>query len=300
MNLQEHTRCPPNDTGLCAHCGQPLPAAQLSLHVYGAKRVNPAGLAVTVLFHVLLLAVFLLRPEVKKKPPAPPRTDITYIAPVAPKAKPPAPKPVTKPGVRVKRAPSHSAVARLPNTIHLPNEQPPPRLEPVPSPEPVVVKIDPAEDMSAMIEARRRARGQGEQPAEESAAERGNRIARANIASANGKKGGKGSSESVFEVRGLAFSSRELKFNTAFQQTGRSRLRLVTVELGTEPDIETAVVKQMIEMIRDVTKDDLVWTYDKGEPNERRIVLSARKQDTEELAAFLMKEYFPAHRPPRR
>ena len=289
MNLRDHPHCLPGDAGSCPQCGQPLPATQLPLHVYGANRVNPAGLAVTVLFHVLLLAVFLLRPDVKTKPPAPTRIDITYVVPVPPKPKPPPPKFRPNPGEPARVAPSQAAMARLPNTISLPAEQAAPPPEPE---QPAVVKIDPAQDMAAMIEARRRARGQAEQPAEESEAERGNRIARANVDAANGRAHGTGSR--TWAVLDKSFSMAVVQVDMAVPGQ-RSRLVQVRVELGDERDIETAIIKAMVQIFQARANKDIAWVE---ENPPRTIRLSGRKSDTAELTDFLMKNFFPDYRPP--
>ena len=298
MILRDHSHSLTDDTGVCATCGQPVPAEHHCAPGYGERRVNPGGLAVTVLLHLLLLAVFLLRPQAVKKPAPPASVSITYINAVPPKPKAAA---KAKPTPVKSKAPERIEMARLPNTITLPRQQPVTPVPPVePEPPKVIPKLDPAEDMAARIEARRRERGQSDQPAEESEAERGNRIARANIASANGAKGGTGQTESMFEVTGTSFAMRDVKFDTEFMKSGRHRLRQVRVELETETDIETAVVKKMIEIIRTQTTSYFTWTNDKGTDRERKLILSARPEDTAELTAFLMKQYFPAYRPPRR
>jgi hypothetical protein len=73
-------------------------------------------------------------------------------------------------------------------------------------------------------------------------------------------------------------------------------LTAVTVERGSDPDIETAIVKKMIELIRKEKTGDFEW--DSHRLN-RVVTLSARPQDTDELMAFLYKEMFPEYKPPR-
>jgi hypothetical protein len=294
--LRDHSHSSPDDTGICAHCGQPLPAGHGHVHGYGDKRVNPAGLAVTVALHVLLLLAFLLHKELATKAPPPSGAEITYIAPLPgkPKKKEMAksvPKPVKrdKPVVVMK-------MERLKNTITLPNEKPV-ATEPEP---PKMLKVDPAEDMSAQIEARRRARGQAtsEQPGEESEADRGNRIARENIAAANGRSHGDDRNETggVFSISDKSFSSADLKFRGWNPNFKRRWLQQVKVELGGERDIETAIVKKMIELIRKEKTGDFEWDSHRL---QRVVTMSARVQDTAELEAFLFKEMFPEYRVPR-
>jgi hypothetical protein len=142
-----------------------------------------------------------------------------------------------------------------------------------------------------MIAKRRAARNaanpQPAEPAVETADERGQRIARANIAGAQAKSGtgGKDDSGGIFSVD-KSFHSAEVKFrgwNTNFK---RNWLQQVHVEQGAEQDIETAVVKKMIELIRKEKPGDFEW---ESRRLGRVVPMSARKEDEKELAAFLFK-----------
>lgn len=263
---------------------------------YGARRVNRAGVAVTVLLHLLLVAIYLLRPQTEKTAAPPSGATMVYIAPLAegkpkPKSKPQASKPVKQ----AKSAPLK--IQRLPNTITLPNEKPVEIVKEEPK------KVEPPQevDMAAYVEARRRARGavESEQPAEESDNERATRIAKANIAAANGRSRGDDRNETggVFSVSNKSFASADLKFRGWNPNFKRRWLQQVTVELGKEPDIETAIVKKMIELIRKEKTGDFEWDSHRL---QRVVKMSARVQDTAELEAFLFLEMFPEHRPATR
>lgn len=269
-----------------------MPAGHGHVHGYGDQRVSHTGLAVTVLLHVLLLLAFLLRPHTVKPPPPPEGGSIAYVAPLPPK-----PKPRQAPPRKTERAPERVPMARLPNTITLPKEPPPPPPRPEPDP-PKIVKADPADDMAAMIEARRRARGQVDQPAEESEAERGNRIALANIGAANGRSAGDGRGESkgMLSVTDITFNSAQVKLDTKYLGINRISLKQETATLGGEIDIETAAIKKMIDMIAREGIVDFTYTT----RTERKVALSTRPEFRAELQAFLMKEIFPNYRPPRR
>jgi hypothetical protein len=292
--LRDHSHLPPDDTGICPHCGQAMPAGHGHVHGYGDKRVSHTGLAITVLLHVLLLLAFLLRPHTVKPPPPPEGGSIAYIAPPPSKPKAP-PKPVKV--APAKRVPERIDMVRLPNTITVPKEPPPPPPRPEEAEPPKIVKADPAEDMAAMIEARRRARGQSEQPAEESEAERGNRIARANIGAANGRSvgDGRGESKGMLSVTDLSFNSAQVKLDTKYLGINRISLKQETATLGGEIDIETAAIKKMIDMIARENIVDFTYTT----RSERKVALSTRPEFRAELQAFLMKEIFPNYRPPR-
>jgi hypothetical protein len=292
--LSEHAHFSPDSSGICAHCGQPLPAEPVPR--YGDRRVNHIGLAVTVALHLLLVLIYVLKPQKESTAPPPAGEAITYVAPLPGKPKKKelaaaAPKKV------VARKPEVVKIERLPNTITLPNEK---RIEP-PPPEPPkpVPQFDPSQDMSEMIAARRRARGQdAEEQQGESEQEKGMRNALANIASANGRSKGDDRNETggVFSVSNQSFSSAQLKFRGWNPNFKRRWLQQVDVQLGGERDIETAIVKKMIELIRKEKTGDFEWDSHRL---QRVVTMSARVQDTAELEAFLYKEMFPAYRPPK-
>ena len=293
--MRDHSHFSPENTGYCAHCGQPLPvAAPLG---YGSKRVNRTGLVITVLLHLLLLLAFWLQPDKKNKIAAPPSgAEMVYIQPLKDGQPKRAPREsVPKPRKPVKAAPPPK-IERLPNTITLPQEKP----APVVKEEPKKAEPPVEPDMASYIEARRRARGQttSEQPAEESEDARATRIAKANIAAANSRAQGSDDSNQtggVFEYSNKTFASADLKFRGWNPNFKRRWLQQVRVELGTEPDIETAIVKKMIELIRKEKTGDFDWDSHRL---QRVVKMSARVQDTEELQAFLYLEMFPTYRPP--
>jgi hypothetical protein len=290
--LRDHSHTSSDSSGYCEHCGQPLPD-----HVprYGERKPNPIGIGVAVLVHLLIALFYLLQPHTEKHAPPPAGGAITYVMPLTNKAKPPqqqASKPITKqkPQKPVKQAPVQ--IKRLPNTITLPDEKPP---EVVKEEPPKKAREVPQEvDMSAYIEARRKARGAAEpsESVEESASERGNRIARANIAAANGKSRGDDENDSggVFQVINKTSLTAEVKFRGWNKNFQRRWLKQVPVEIGKEPDIETAIVKKMIELIRLEKDGDFEW---ESHRLQRTVKMSARLKDQQELEAFLFLEMFP-------
>jgi hypothetical protein len=58
-------------------------------------------------------------------------------------------------------------------------------------------------------------------------------------------------------------------------------------------DVELAIVKRMIELIRTHYKGDFTWESHKL---GRAITLSARLEDNEGLEAFMMREFFEGRR----
>jgi type IV secretory pathway VirB10-like protein len=274
---------------------------------YGEQDGNRRyGLIVAIAVHVLLVAIWYFQPTVKPQhaaarsgeaivwlpPLAPTKPTTKPKAEAAPKAaKPSAPSRVTPPRV--------TQVKRLPNTITLPKEKP--VQDPPPPPPKEVAKVEPeVTDMQAYIDAKRKARGAPSQSdsTEESQSAKGMRNALANIGAINGR-GGQDPNETggVFSVSNKTFNSADVKFRGWNPNFKRRWLTAVTVERGGDPDIETAIVKKMIELIRKEKTGDFEW--DSHRLN-RVVTLSARPQDTQELMDFLFKEMFPEYKPPRR
>jgi len=294
--LRDHFLHLAEGSEVCPHCGQPLPKA---VAPYGERRTSRVGLAATVGLHLLLLAIYLLRPEndEKRAKPSAPQSETVWVAPQPskPQRREQAPKPVLKPS-RTKPHPERVQIQRLPNTITVPNEKPVEvaKAEPKRAPPQEV-------DMQAYIEARRRQRGvpdASDQPAEESEQARGMRNALANIAAINGRgNDNRNDTGGVFSISNRTFHSMDLKFRGWNPSFKRRWLTQLTVEQGNERDVESAVVKKMIELIRREKTGDFEW---ESHRLGRVVTMSARLQDTEQLTAFLFKEMFPDYKPPVR
>ncbi|KQV33926.1 hypothetical protein ASC93_26205 [Massilia sp. Root335] len=297
--MRDHSHIPMEDSDVCVHCGQPLPGRKVV--IYGQKGPNRTGIAVTIALHLLLVAVWLFQPKPEHHAPPKAGEAIVWLPPLKPNkpaAKPAeqAPRKTAKAAASKPTPPRVTHVQRLPNTITLPHEKP---VEEKPQPT-KEDKAPPQEvDMQAYIDAQRKRRGAPAQTdqAEESEAARGNRNALANIAAINGR-GGQDPNETggVFSVTNKTFSTADLKFRGWNPNFKRRWLTAVTVERGSEPDIETAIVKKMIELIRKEKSGDFEW---ESHRLNRVVTLSARPQDTQELTNFLFKEMFPEYKPPR-
>lgn len=297
--MRDHFHIPLDDSDVCAHCGQPLPGHKEV--TYGQQGPNRIGLAVTIGLHLLLVAIWLYQPKHQSSPPPKAGEAIVWLPPEKPNK--PAPKAQPEPKQNVKTSPSKpkptvTRVERLPDTITLPHEKHVEETKPEPKPK-EETKLQPDEtDMAAYIEKRRQARGaRSEQPAEESDAQRGMRNALANIASINGR-GGQDPNETggVFSVTNKTFSHADVKFRGWNPNFKRRWLTTASVDRGNEPDIETAIVKKMIELIRKEKTGDFEWD---SQRLNKVVTMSARPQDTAELTAFLYKEMFPDYKPPK-
>jgi hypothetical protein len=293
--LRDHSHFSVDDGDFCTHCGQPLRAPE---PVYDGRSSSRTGLVVTILLHLLLVAVYLFQPPHKeKKMAAAPGAEIMYLSPVPSRPKPQqqAPKKAVKTPNKPRPAPERVQVRRLPNTITLPDEKPVEVAKAEPKPQAPPQEVD----MQAYIEARRKQRGAPEPsdtPTEESDASRGMRNALNNIASVNARgQDDKNETGGVFSVTGQTFSSATLKFRGWNPNFKRRWLTQVTVELNGERDIETAIVKKMIELIRREKKGDFEWDSHRL---QRVVTMSARPEDTATLQAFLYKEMFPKYKAP--
>ena len=274
---------------------------------YGERRTSRTGLALTIGLHLLLVALYFYQPERTEKKAAPPAGgEVVYVAPLSKPAPPPPQKSATskptRPSTKAPQTPpTRPRVERLPDTITMPDEKPVEvaKAEP-PPPEPKREEIPPTMDMADYIAKRRQARGATDPSTttEESEAARGTRNALANIAAINNRgREDKNESGGIFSVSNKTFHSMDLKFRGWNPNFKRRWLTAVTVEQGSEPDVETAVVKKMIELIRREKTGDFEWdSHRLG----RVVTMSARPEHTAELQAFLMKEMFPEYRPPAR
>ena len=256
---------------------------------YGSQGVSRTGLAVTVLLHLLLLLLYLVPSDKEQHAPPPSGTEITYIKelPGKPKLIEPA-KPTVKPVKPVKvRKPEVVLVERLPDTITLPDEKPVKQEEPEP---PKVAAPAPVEDMSARIAARQAARAeQKAQSGEESEADRGNRIARANIQSANGKTYGDDERETDVSIKVVSFNHAVIRFDGWNEKFKRPMASVVDAELGLERDIETASIRRLIAIMRSGGASDVIFN---SRRLSKKVTLSLRPGDTDTLEEFLFKEYF--------
>ena len=217
----------------------------------------------------------------KKAEPAPPT--------------PPAPPDVVKPKRRV--SPPRATLRPRPRPAP-PRDTAPPlvALESPANPAvaPPAATPPPEGDFMASIEARRRARGEAAaSPPAETDDERGKRIAMANIASQQRSLNpgfDREDSGGIFQIKRIGFSDAEFLFRGWSSTARRNWAQQVEVRQGNNPDIRIAIIRKMIEIIREQKPSDFVWESHRLGKN---ITMSARIADTPKLEAFLMREFFP-------
>jgi len=167
-------------------------------------------------------------------------------------------------------------------------EPPPPSPQPPTPPAPRPPAI-PELDMAAMIEARRAAR-----QSMQAAAPRSNlpptqeQLAQANIQRnlMMDRGGGVGG---VFQILRKSTRTGEFAFNGWRPDTEKRWREVIEVDAGQGGDIERAMVRKMIELIRGHYNGDFRWD---SQVLGRVVVLSARPEDQEGLEDFLMREFF--------
>jgi hypothetical protein len=261
-----------------------------------------AGIAVSIFVHLLLLWL-LLQPHAIVQKAKPRGAEMMFIAPLAAvtpvKPKTPQPKPKPKPKQAEIAAPSRAKPAVL---AQREIAAPPPAVV-QPPPDVIQREAPPADDMMAQIEAKRQRRAdtQSKTPAESAPSEeddnqRAKRVALANIAGLQGRAAGnqKEDSGGVFQIRNKGYHKAEFTFNGWNANFRRNWSQQILVEQGNDDDIETAIIRRMIELIRKYKDGEFQW---ESHRLGRIVSLNARPEHTQELQQFLMREFFPDYNP---
>lgn len=231
---------------------------------------------------------------------------VTRAVPPAPQPTPPAEQSREAPPARVLTQPRRIAPQPRPTppVVAVVPPQPvapiiPPPTPPAPTP-PVAAPAPPPPlqgDLAAYIASRRLARGESAEGSGPTAAEREkarrDAIVAANIGSLRAdafgqepKNGG-----GTFQIRSMAFDSAEISFYGWNRDIGRRTFQVLEVRRGDNTDINIAIVRRIIAIIRDYENADFRWD---SKRLGRDLILSARPQDNAELEAFMMQEFFTA------
>jgi hypothetical protein len=155
------------------------------------------------------------------------------------------------------------------------------------------------EDLASYVEARRRSREPPAQPSisaqpappAESEQARQNREAAARLGfsatptfGSNKNLGG-----GTFQVRSVTFDRAELAFYGYNKLINRVSLQVFEVQRGSNPSLQIAVVRKIIEIIREQESGSFLW---ESLRLRRDLTLSARPADNAGLEAFMMEEFF--------
>jgi hypothetical protein len=257
-----------------------------------ARRRIWIAVALSVVIHALIFSLPGRKRPQETMGGAPPPFQVTLdLAPTpteeaAPPASAPpqAPRvvtPPTRPRVLASREPAKKPAPPLPVEEPLPVPPPPPRPPP------------PQADMGAMIAARR-----AQRLAAEAAAARGPQQgpeptpADSALASIDRNLQTLGPGEGVggvFQILRKGSLSGEFSFDGWLPDRGRRWREVIEVRAGPDGDIEKAMVRRMIELIRTHYSGDFNF---QSRRVGRIVVLSARPEDQAELERFLTNELF--------
>jgi hypothetical protein len=251
--------------------------------------------ALSVIAHTLLLATRMTRPLdqtlLGSTAPQPMTVEIVENEPrTAAEPTPPAPEPTPAPPPRPQPAPQPRIRPRIVEKAAEPAQPPEPT---PPPPEPT---SSPPLDMAAMVEARRaqrqaaQAAARATQPSnapseEEIALSRINR----NLHSSEGQGVG-----GVFQILRKGTRTAEFAFNGWQPNRDRQWREVIEVDAGLNGDVDRAIVKRMIQLIRTHYSGDFRW---ESHRLSRIVILSARQEDNDGLEDFLIREFFGSSTP---
>lgn len=293
------------------------PSAQAAIRRVVRHRRVAIAFAFAIAVHV---AVLFLSPAPPKPLPGagqgdrPPGPDIVArLAPAAPQApaarptlpdpaeavRPPRPRPAP---ARPRPVPPAAPLPPMAPLAPLPQPEPPPRLVvpgpgPMPLPAPLPPSRPPAADLSELIAQRRRERGEPPAPPtrEDDERARAERAIASNLATITQPPVGTSPRESggVFQITEMTARRAEFTFFGWHRESRRRATQRVDVRLGDAPDIQTAIARRMIEIIREHEQGDFTW---RSTRLGRDLVLSARLEDAGALEHFLKEEFFEPRR----
>jgi hypothetical protein len=101
------------------------------------------------------------------------------------------------------------------------------------------------------------------------------------VATPDPSKGG-----GIFEIKRMDYDDAAFLFFGWNKDMGRRTPQLIEVRKGNNADMQIAVVRKMISIIREYSKEDFTWRS-----HDRDILLSARLADNAALESFLMHDF---------
>lgn len=284
-----------------------LPADLRSDYSRASNRTIRVALVVSMLLHALAIWGWLPRPhqpstDPSKREAASGRLQV-QLAPLAVPAPPPAPAPAPRaqPQGREKvptpRPPSRPPALAL-------NRPAPDKAPAAPAPPPAESRpAPPAADLSSYIAVQRRARGEAPSdvptepmPPAEKASDPRDQVVAANLGLGrtptfgDNPKSGRG----IFQIRRMGYDNAEFLYLGWKRDIRRDTAQLIEVRKGGNSSMQIAVVRRMIQIIRENADGDFIWiSHRLGQ----EVTLSARPGDTAGLEDFLMQEFFARPQP---
>jgi hypothetical protein len=169
------------------------------------------------------------------------------------------------------------------------NPNPPEPAQSVPQPTPPLNLARPTEaaptDMMSYVNAARARR-----QAEEAAAGNAQQPSADDIRMANIRRNLQpDGTNGIFQILDIQARTARFSFRSWTTNASNPQRETITVSSGSDGDIELAIVRRMIGLIRNYFKGDFNW---ESQRLGQVVVLSAREEDTAELEDFLKREFF--------
>lgn len=268
-------------------------SGEIHLHIR-FRPANFVGIVIVLIIHALLLYFLLNMHPVKKKKQgddAASQNPIVLMldkATVAKMAAPEPKKPVSKPVVIPR--PKKSIVSPV-----TPPVAPVQMAQTTVTPPTPIVQAPPEQDMMSMLNAARERRRAQEQSSQESAVNQSARgmspqeVAEANVRRSMQQANGREGTGGVFQITSKSLRMATFTFRGWKPDRQNSFKKTIEVDAGLGGDIEIAIIRRMIVLIREEYQGDFSW---ESHRLGRVVTLSARPQDTAELENFMMKEFF--------
>jgi len=257
--------------------------------------------AVSLLVHMAALLLFVTHPPIPgveqqafDQESAPVQVEIAEAKPPLPSppsapAEPAAaPSPKTRPPPARVRPPPMVAMPRLEAPAIRSPVIAPPQIAAIPAPPQA---RPPAQgDFLSFVQANRRARGVAESAQDNAEVDFNTKIA------ANLPGGARGVAAQMpirgggmFQMKRMTYDDAAFEFFGWNTEMGRRTPQLIEVRKGTNPNMQIAVVRRIIAIIRQYSKEDFTW--DSGR-HGRVVTLSARPADTAALEQYLLHDMF--------
>ena len=228
----------------------------------------------------------------KPQPKAEIKAEEPPAAAEQPKTQPP--KATVRPRPVPQRQTPQIAINRPSTGFVVPPPAPAPTPEVAPPPQPAP---DTNQDFSELIAQRQRARraqnGGAPDSVVESDDDRAKRIATANVAAQQRSASPEldpNAGGGIFQMQRVGLHEAQFLFRGWNKSFRRNWSQQVEVKQGTNPDIRIAVVRSMIDIIREQKPGDFEW---ESHRLGKVLTMSARPKDQAQLETFLMREFFP-------
>ena len=264
------------------------------------RRSIATGIGLSLLLHALLLFLSPLRPTTGEVP-----LSAKVQGPLVVRLVPAAPAPpVLATAPEPARIPEPPPPRRREPVIAVPRKslRPPPIVEPPAAPTPAPIQppqpaAAPPVDFLAMLNARRRATEEAAAHANAEARANGHEPSADEIATANINRNlatlsrNRDGTNGIFQILSKGTRTAQFSFRGWTTDANSSWRQVIDVDAGLNGDIELAIVRKMIELIRTHYQGDFNW---ESHRLGRVVVLSARLEDNAALEAFLLHEFFGA------